>query len=79
VRARGPLQIRSRHPILPKLSMLDERPGLDGLPMRASFPALPAAAAPSLRAVARRRARAVLAVLLVSPTSALILRPSRSA
>lgn len=79
VPARAPAQIRSRHQILPKLPMLDERPALDGLPMRASFLALPAAAAPSLPAVARQRARAVLAVLLVSPTSALVLRPSRGA
>lgn len=79
VPARGPVRIRSRRQILPKLPMLDEHPALDGLPKWASFLALPAAAAPSLLAVARGPVRAVLAVLLVSPTSALVLRPSRGA
>jgi hypothetical protein len=59
--------------------MLDELPTLDGLPVPTSFPVLLAAAVPSLPAVARRRALAAPAVLLVSPTSAQVLRPSQRA
>ena len=75
----GPDQMQLRRQVPAKLPMSDELPTLDGSPLQTSFLALPAAVAPSLPAVARRRARAALAVLLVSPTWALVLRPSRSA
>ena len=47
VSARGPVQSRSGHQVPPpKPPMWDELPTLAGLPVRMSFLALPAAAAP---------------------------------